>query len=137
MKNFLQIWLVPVVLLSGSTLFSCNDPVDVKPTLTNAEVETLNFMIQEEKLARDVYTYFFDLYGLNIFGNISGSEQKHMDKVRDLMIAYDLEVNVPEAAGVFSIDALQTLYNDLILSGEQSLLDALIVGATIEDKDIF
>ena len=39
--------------------------------------------------------------------------------------------------GVFANDDLQALYDDLVATGESTQLNALWVGATIEDMDIF
>jgi hypothetical protein len=112
------------------------DPVETLITLTETEEANLRFMREEEKLARDVYTYLGTLYDLPIFGNISGSEQKHLNFVLDIMDQYNLEDTGTDEAGVFTIPAIQELYNTLIAAGEPSLLDALTVGATIEDVDI-
>ncbi len=105
--------------------------------LTTQEQQDLQFNYEEEKLAHDVYVYAYELYGLNIFNNISQSESRHMDAIAGLMEKYDLPLNFPEEAGIFSNDTLQQLYNTLIAKVELSLLDALEVGATIEDVDIF
>ena len=44
-------------------------------TLPDSETVTLKFMREEEKLARDVYLYLFDVWGQWIFENIAASEQ--------------------------------------------------------------
>lgn len=104
--------------------------------LTASDQEALQFMREEEKLARDVYTYFNDKYGLQIFGNIASSEQTHMNEVLVLMEKYGVEDPASEEMGIFTNASLQQLYNDLIALGNNSIVDALIVGATIEDVDI-
>ena len=103
--------------------------------LTDDEAAALVFMREEEKLAHDVYVTLGDLWGLQIFDNISRSETTHMGAVLDLLDRYGLEDPAAEP-GVFSDPALQTLYDDLIAQGSQSVTDALSVGATIEDLDI-
>jgi len=52
--------------------------------LTEVEIEGLLFMREEEKLAGDVYRYFYDLWGNNIFQNIARSEDTHTNAVLDL-----------------------------------------------------
>ena len=42
-----------------------------------------------------------------------------------------------DESGVFSDDTLQKLYDDLVTKGSKSLLDAIEVGMTIEDLDIY
>lgn len=103
--------------------------------LTEAEVEALLFMREEEKLARDVYVALGEIWGLQVFDNISQSETSHMDAVLELLDRYGLEDPAREP-GVFTNPDLQALYDELMALGSQSLADALIVGATIEDVDI-
>jgi hypothetical protein len=107
-----------------------------KEILTQQEIDDLMFLREEEKLARDVYLYSFDKYGVAIFGNISKSEQKHMDNVLILLKAYQLIDPASTERGVFTNQTLQNLYNVLIAQSAISLKDALAIGATIEDLDI-
>lgn len=134
-------WIPVVLMLVGLSLMSCqknNDEVinDTITPLTDAERTTLLFMHEEEKLARDVYNYFYDKHDLNIFKNIANSEQTHMNYVLNAMEDYGLESSANSEAGVFNNPDLQTLYDNLIEQGNASLIDALTVGATIEDVDI-
>ena len=104
-------------------------------SLTVDETAGLLFMYEEEKLARDVYNALFALWGQPTFQNISSSEQMHMDAVKSLLVQYGIAVP-GDVAGVFSDETLQNLYNTLLTHGNQSLADALKVGATIEEVDI-
>lgn len=104
--------------------------------ITDAEIELLNFMREEEKLARDVYIFLYDQYGVAVFNNIARSEQQHMGGLLCLLDYYELDDPASDEYGVFNNDDLQALYNSLIDLGQNSLEDALTVGATIEDVDI-
>ena len=104
--------------------------------LSQAETDGLLFMYEEEKLARDVYTYFTTLYTQPMFNNIASSEQTHMDSVKTLLDRYNLAAPVADTAGVFNNTDLQQLYTDLTKSGGQSLAEALLAGATVEEIDI-
>lgn len=105
--------------------------------LTEAEMDGILFMREEEKLARDVYIYLYEIYPLNPFLNISKSEQAHMDAVQYLIDIFDLEDPVGEnPEGVFQNEELQELYNQLIETGSTSREEALSVGALIEEVDI-
>jgi hypothetical protein len=104
--------------------------------LTEQEKEDLLILREEEKLARDVYLYSYEKYGLNVFNNIGRSEQMHMDEVLDILEAYGIDDPAHADTGVFNNTDLQALYNTLTAQSDQSLLDALLVGATIEDLDI-
>ena len=53
--------------------------------LTEDEINGILFMREEEKLARDVYLYLYELYPLRPFLNISKSEQAHMDAIKYLI----------------------------------------------------
>lgn len=101
------------------------------------EAEGLVFMREEEKLARDVYLTLYDLWGVSVFDNIAGSEQTHMDALLTLLERYGLD---DPAAGLgigeFANSDLQALYNQLVAQGSQSLVEALRVGAAIEEIDI-
>ena len=106
--------------------------------LNAAEIEGLTHMREEEKLARDVYLALYEIWGVPIFQNIAGSEQAHMDSV--LMLLEQYELTDPAAGmgiGEFTNPDFQKLYEDLVEQGSVSQADALIVGATIEDLDIF
>lgn len=104
--------------------------------LTEQEKNDLFFLREEEKLARDVYLFSFQKYGVNIFQNISNSEQKHMDQVLVLIEYYGLNDPASSDIGVFSNDELQGLYDDLTAISDSSLIHAYTIGATIEDLDI-
>jgi hypothetical protein len=105
------------------------------PTLTVEESADLQFMREEERLARDVYRTLYAEWGVRVFNNISQSEQKHMDAILSLLNKYSIEDPAIEAA-LFSDPQLQELFDLLVANGTQSLLDALMVGALIEEVDI-
>jgi hypothetical protein len=105
--------------------------------LTREEVEGILFMREEEKLARDVYLYLYEVFPLRPFLNISKSEQAHMDAIKYLIDTYELEDPVGEnQEGIFQNQELQELYNELIKTGSESREEALKVGALIEEIDI-
>jgi hypothetical protein len=105
--------------------------------LNEEEMNGLLLMREEEKLARDVYTVLEEKWGMKIFSNIASSEQTHTNAVKTLLDRYGLEDPVKnDSIGAFTSDKISLLYKQLTERGEKSLLDALIVGATIEDLDI-
>ena len=106
--------------------------------LSESEKSTLIFMREEEKLARDVYTTLYSKWGVNMFTNISASEQTHMDGILLLLNKYGLaDPAANKGIGEFNNTALQTLYNELVAKGNVSITEAYIVGATIEDLDLY
>ena len=105
--------------------------------LTNDEIDGILYLREEEKLARDVYLYLYEIYPLRPFLNISKSEQAHMDAIKYLIDRYELVDPVGDnPAGIFQNEELQQLYNDLIQRGSSSKEEALKVGALIEEVDI-
>lgn len=112
-----------------------------KESATNAgspdDIETLlAYLIEEEKLAHDIYRALGDEWGTQIFTNISSSESQHQSQVASLLAAYDIDDPRTAQPGVFVNDELQALYDSLMAKGLQSVNDALEVGVLIEETDI-
>ena len=106
-------------------------------TATDAETATLLHMVEEEKLAHDVYVALADDTGLRIFDRIAASEAKHTDAVRALLEARDIDdPTAGNAAGEFTDPAFDELYADLVAEGSVSVDAALQVGVQIEELDI-
>ncbi len=113
------------------------DQLETTP-LEQGDIDALNHMREEEKLARDVYLTLGDRWALPIFFNIANSEQRHMDRVLTVMDLYDVpDPVVDDTVGVFVDENLAGLYTALVDQGSVSLEDALMVGATIEDLDLY
>jgi hypothetical protein len=98
--------------------------------------EQLLYLIEEEKLAHDVYQYMYDLYGSRVFANIKNSETKHQEQVLLVMNNFGIDDPRSSEVGVFNDAELQALYNQLIDQGSQSLTEAYKVGVAIEELDI-
>ena len=104
--------------------------------LSQEEISCLTYIREEEKLARDVYLYFGEMWGSRIFTNIAGSEQTHMDAIKKLLVKYGIEDPALADLGKFTNPDLQDLYESLMERGSLSLLEALKVGVIIEVTDI-
>ena len=105
--------------------------------LTDVEAQGLLFVREEEKLARDVYLFLYDLWGQSVFNNIANSEQSHTDAIKTLLNVYGLEDPMQsDVPGQFENADLQALYDQLTAQGSVSLEAALRVGAAIEEIDI-
>lgn len=112
------------------------------------EEHHLVFMREEEKLARDVYLTLGALYPDEAVFNTIGdnSEQTHTDTVRDTLADYNIDDpnpdtnNLPDSIGVFTGDDYGWYFTEkfdyLVNWGSQSVLDALYVGAFIEELDM-
>jgi hypothetical protein len=104
--------------------------------LTAAEVSDITYMREEEKLARDVYLTLYEKWGLPVFQNIARSEATHMAAVETLIDRYGLVDPATDEVGTFTNPDLQALYDQLVEQGVRSQVDALRVGAAIEEIDI-
>jgi hypothetical protein len=105
--------------------------------LSVEEAAGLLYMREEEKLAHDVYMTLYEKWGLPIFQNIANSEQTHTEAVKSLLGRYGLEDPAAgNGVGVFTDPTLQSLYDQLVDTGDASLAAALGVGAAIEEIDI-
>jgi len=127
-----------IAVLTLIMLSSCSNASDIQSSvpLTQKENDDLRFLREEEKLARDVYLFSYDKYQISVFKSISNSEQKHMDSVLSLLNKYGIPDPASPLIGVFVNQDLQSLYNSLIAQSNISSIEALKVGATIEDLDI-
>lgn len=113
--------------------------VALEPATEQAVVGTdgLLYMREEEKLARDVYLALYEKWGARAFLNIANAEQQHMDAVGALLAARSIEDPVAgSATGEFKNADLASLYSTLVKQGMQSISQAYLVGAIIEDLDI-
>lgn len=110
--------------------------IDKGIATADATEEQLVYLIEEEKLAHDVYSAMFDLWGSRVFGNILQSESTHQSQVLTVMQTRDIEDPRSAEAGVFVNAELQSLYNELIAKGSKSAVDAYEVGVAIEVLDI-
>jgi len=104
--------------------------------LSVAEAESLTYMREEEKLARDVYLTMQDYWDNRVFVNIAEAEQSHADAVASLLEKYGLVDPALDAIGYFNNSDLQALYDKLVTRGLASELEALRVGGLIEEVDM-
>jgi len=129
--------LIPIAASAkGGKRSARNKSQTVVTVLTVEQQETLFWMREEEKLARDVYLALYDQWDVAVFKNIANSEQKHMNAILRKIKTFGLTDPAVAAEGEFTNPDLQQLYTNLVIQGEDSYINALIVGATIEDLDI-
>ena len=106
-------------------------------TLSAAQKAELVSMVEEEKLAHDVYVAIAAKYPtLTQFANISRSESQHQSALRSLLTKYGITDSTANlAAGKFATASMQDLYSKLVASAT-STAAALQVGVTVEKLDI-
>lgn len=155
-QHLLPVLLTLVSLFTVSLNVSAKGPANnvnstsksVPGTLDATEISHLTFMREEEKLARDVYLTFAEMYPQQtVFSTIATkSEQTHTDTMRDKLEQFGLPDpnpdanNLPASIGLFSGQEwgwyFMQKYAELVAKGSNSELDALYVGALIEELDM-
>lgn len=109
---------------------------EVSAVLSSEEIAGLKFMREEEKLAHDVYLAL-SFWPRDVFKNIAESETTHTETILGLLTKYGVaDPAAGKAEGVFENPDLQALYDTLIFEGKKGLINALNVGALIEETDI-
>lgn len=103
--------------------------------ITPADMAGLMLMREEEKMAKDVYTYFYSQFNYRIFNNISKSETVHSEAVLRVINYYKLTDPTTNVAGTFSDAHMQELYTKFTTEAK-TVEDALKTGAFIEEYDI-
>jgi len=115
---------------------------DISKTLDTNEKTHLVFMREEEKLARDVYVTLGTRYpNKKIFGIIDDSEQRHTCAVCDMLKKYGVDdPSTNDNVGVFTGEAFGPYFTEryraLVHRGSTSAMEALMVGALIEEMDM-
>ncbi len=103
----------------------------------SADIEAeLLYLIEEEKLAHDVYITLDDVWDARVFENIAASETQHTEAVEALLETYGIDDPRSDEVGVFADASLQELYDDLTASGTVTWADAVDAGIAIETTDI-
>ena len=123
--------------LAGALALAPAASAAVPTTLTTTQKAQLKFLVEEEKMARDIYLYLATKTTTRKFSNIARSEQTHMNYMAVLLTKYKLwNPTTNRKAGVFYNQDIQKLYNTLIAEGSVGVLEAYGVGVKVEEVDI-
>ena len=128
----IAIFKIPLIIISLLSL----DAFCQGANLLTQEITDMKYMLEEEKVARDVYEFLDAKWHMRVFNNIKQSKQRHMDMVENLLNANKVTYKLHDEQGMFYNEDLQTIYNNLIEKGKKSKQDALEVGKMIEVVDI-
>ena len=97
----------------------------------------LKFIVEEEKMARDVYTVLAKNSAYPKFRNIANAEQFHLDQMSMVLADYGIwNPTLNRKPGVFFNKEIAALYKSHIAKGQLSASDAIEVGIRIEERDI-
>lgn len=129
------------VMAKGGKSFTSD--IETDGVVLDANEQThLIFMREEEKLARDVYMTLGTMYPDSpIFGKIDDSEQIHTTAVKNMIEKYGLQdPNTNDNIGAYTGEDygwyFTEKYNQLVERASISELEALYVGAFIEELDM-
>ena len=100
-----------------------------KQEVNATEIDLLKKQYEEEMMANELYTSFYEKYWIETFKKIAESESKHMEAVKVLLDRYDIDI--PS-----NYDHIQDLYDTLKEEWSKSEFDALEVWVKIEFVDI-
>jgi hypothetical protein len=130
--------IISVSALIAVTILGSGLPAYSAVPYTSAALQSrLKYMVEEEKLARDVYTVLAKSSAYPKFRNIANAEQFHLDQMSIVLENYGLwNPTLKRKPGVFFNTELSALYKTLITKGQLSALDAIQVGIIIVEKDI-
>lgn len=107
-----------------------------RSTLSPQLANSIQYMYNEERLAKDIYLDIYKTQPLKQLYNIATkAETKHIEAVNQLAAKYGLDTgSYPN--GKYPEQELQSLYNKLYSKGIRSKKDALEVGCMVEVVDI-
>ncbi len=118
---------------AGFGLIALAFPVQAAtPSISPTTKAQLIYIIQEEKLARDVYAALAATGIGQKFSNITPSEQTHIDLIAGLMKTYGVANPITGLkAGAFKDSKLTALYKTVMTKAALSPADAIAVGVLI------
>lgn len=107
-------------------------------TLTPQQKADLLFLYEEEKLARDVYANFEDMYNHPLFSKIKNINIDTMITLLHILKEYRLDSTISDFdnSGTFKNEVLQNDYYAFIEQGSDSIVSALNVGKKLELHEI-
>jgi hypothetical protein len=130
--------ITSILVIAGITVLGSGIPAYSAVPYSSPELQSrLKYMVEEEKLARDVYTVLAKTAVYPKFKNIANAEQFHLDQMSIVLANYGIwNATLKRGPGVFKNTELQALYKTLVAKGQRSTADAIEVGIIIEEKDI-
>lgn len=123
------------LLILCCAIFSLSDGFSQIDQLSITEVDDLNFLYEEERLAYDIYTELSDKWELSIFENIAKSENMHFQHLLVIYEKYGLRV--PKSAnGFYNYPELNLMYDRFFEGGMMTLESSLRLAGNFEEYDI-
>ncbi len=107
-----------------------------KEDLSLAEKTWMTKIALEEKMAYDFYYMMFNKWNEPAFMRIMNAELRHKTLMVRMLEKYGLSNPIDDSKiGQYTDNGLQRTYNSLLSKGNQSLKDAMIAAAGLEEQD--
>lgn len=131
-------FITVVALAVGFSSCSKDDKVESSATeveLSENQKSHLVNLYEEEKLAHDLYTEFYDAHAYTPFSHHIDAEAKHMVLVDEILTLYD--ISRPNLGfGLFENEGYQKYYNEWLVKGVSDGVHSCYIAAYIEEMDI-
>lgn len=121
---------------------SCTTPAPAPtdaPTgaLTDAQKTTLAALMEEQKLAHDLYDAFANAYATSVFGCVSSEVSTQLTATGNLLTLYAVaDPTAGQPPGKFTSAAIQQQYESLLAQGTTSLDSASAAARSLESTSI-
>jgi len=132
LKNYMMkalFVIINCVLLFGYSGFTQIDELSFE------EIDELNFIYDEERLAHDIYSELSDRWELSIFESIAESEKRHFEYLLMIYEKYDLPVP-RNFNGFYNYPELNAMYDLFFEGGAMTLEGSLTLAANFEEYNI-
>lgn len=104
-------------------------------TISATQKSHLVKLYEEEKLAHDLYSEFYEKHGYTPFSHHTEAEAKHMGFVDEVLVLYD--ISRPNLGpGLFENSEYQQSYSEWLPKGLADGKEACYIAAYIEEMDI-
>lgn len=110
---------------------------EVSP-LAADQLDAFLFLLEEEKLAGDLYDLFYETSGLKVFDRISNSEDNHFDNLAAQAdkLGVDISAILALPDGEYVNPEVQAMYDAWSVEGVASTQTAIEIAVEIETTDI-
>ena len=127
--------IIVLILSSVLTMTGLSFSFAATSTTNSKTIANLKYILEEEKLAYDVYAYYFAKGGMPKYKDIQGAELQHMNMVRAGMKAYGIKDTTPSLkAGVYHYKDLTAIYKKLTAVIDKK--SPYLTGVNVEIDDI-
>jgi len=137
------------VLIAAMIMMSCSKNDDVvnpvnrpsndgsSKSLTAAEQTDLRYMIEKEKLMRNIYKVMYQDYHVELFQTIYQSKENHLNLLESRIDRYDVPNPIAYTSeDEFEDSSLQQIYDEFLATRLVDLSEAIIYVKNMEEQHI-